>query len=117
TTGSSPATTSAGDVYRDATQITLTQGSAPCRLDSAIFVTGRCRDSRIEDNIGIGSGAERAVDILEHRAIPACKTSEFTGEGPSTILRREVHRLGVFEGNFFDGIVGADPKAGVQQVR
>src|SRR6185503_19559282 len=106
-----PAT--AAGVYRDATQITLTQSSAPGRLDPAVFVIGRGRDPRVEDDIGIGASAERAVDILEHHAIPACETSEFTGEGPSALLRWEIHRLGVLEAYFFDGVVRADPKAGV----
>ena len=98
-----------------APEITLTHGSVPGRLDLTGFVI--VRDPVVDHDIGIGDTADRAVDIVEHRAIPACKTSEFTGEGPSALLRWEIHRLGIFECQLLDIVVGADGKAGVQQVR
>src|SRR5262249_19001616 len=77
-----------------ATEIALTHGSVPVRFELARFVI--VRDPVIDNDIGIGDAADRPVDIVEHRAIPACKPSEFTGEGPSAIRRWEIHRLGIF---------------------
>ena len=79
-----------------APHIALTHGSVPVRLDLTVFRI--VRDPVVNHDIGIGDAAGRPVDIVEHRAIPACKPSEFTGEGPAAILRRwEIHRLGIFE--------------------
>jgi len=35
--------------------------------------------------------------------------------GPLTLHRREIHRLGVDEFHVIDGVVGADPEAGIKQ--
>src|SRR5581483_6436966 len=97
-------------------EIALTHGSVPVRLD--LTVLRIVRDPVVNHDVGIADAADRPVDIVEHRAIPAGKPSEFTGEGPAAILlRREIHRLGIFEFQAFDIVVGADGKAGVQQVR
>src|SRR4029077_1883343 len=59
-TASSATTATCTGGYREATQITLTHGSVPGRLDSAVFVVGRIRDPIVDDDIGIGATAERA---------------------------------------------------------
>src|SRR5207237_6584335 len=63
------ATSSAAAANRDASEITLTHGSVPVRLD--LTVLRIVRDPVVNHNIGIGDAANRHVDIVEHCAIPA----------------------------------------------
>src|SRR5206468_3821102 len=89
-------TTGTADAAKvDAPEITLADGSVPGRLELAGFVV--VRNPVVDHDVRIADAADRAVDVVERRAIPAGKRAEFTGEGPAALLRREVHRLGVFK--------------------
>src|SRR5581483_4325577 len=53
--------------------IALTHGSVPVRLDFTVLRI--VRDPVVNHDIGIADAADRPVDIVEHRAIPARKPS------------------------------------------
>ena len=56
-------------VNPQATHITLTHGSVP--VGSILQSLSSTRDPVVDHDVGIGDTADRAVDIVEHRAIPA----------------------------------------------
>src|SRR6266478_4103127 len=108
--------TSAAAANIQAPNIALAHGSVPGGLD----LTGSCVDcdavvdAVIDENVGIGTTAERAVLVADHRGLIGRTASIIVA--PLTLHRREIHRLGVGEFHALDGVVGADPEAGIQQV-
>jgi hypothetical protein len=74
-------------------------------------------DAVVDENVGIGTGAERAVPVVVRRG-PIGRTASIIA-GPLGIARhrREIHRLGVDEFHALEGVIGTDPEAAKQQVR
>ena len=108
----SSGTTAAEGTHADAAKVTLADRRVPIRLDFAGLVIGR--NSVVDDDIGTGCSADRAVLVMEHRAAPAGPTAK-VGRPPA-LHRREIHRLRIDEFHASDGILGADPEAGIHQV-
>src|SRR5262249_51089812 len=98
-----------------APNIALAHSSVPGGLD----LTGSCVDcdavvdAVIDENVGIGTTAERAVLVADHRGLIGRTASIIVA--PLTLHRREIHPL-CFDGFYlFDGGVGTDPAAGRKQ--
>src|SRR5262249_21109708 len=81
-------------------------------LHSAAFAAS---DPAVNDNVGIGNAADRAVLVIEHRGLIAPIAVIIVA--PLILHRREIHRLGVDEFRALYGVVGAHSEAGIQQVR
>src|SRR5205085_6507687 len=113
-TGTTSAATAANI---QAPNIAFAHGSVPGGLD----LTGFCVDGDtvvdavMDENVGIGTSAERAVLVFVRRGLIGRTASIIVA--PLTLHRREIHRLGVDEFHALEGVVGADPEAGIQQAR
>src|SRR4029434_5309053 len=97
--------------------MSLAHGAVPGGLD----LTGFCVDcdavvdAVVDENVGIGTTAERAVLVAVRRG-PIGRTASNIAS-PLTLHRREIHRLGVDEFHALEGVIGAAPEAAIQQVR
>src|SRR5678815_1506679 len=109
--GSEPSGATAA-AYSHAPDITLAHRSVPGGLDLARVV--ECY-SAVDDDEGIGDTADRAVLVVEHRALIAPIAVIIVA--PPILHRRKIHRLGVVELRALHGVVGAHSEAGKQQVR
>ena len=77
----------------EAAIVALAHGRVPVRLDLAgLFVVG---DSVVDDDVGIGNAADRAVQVMDRRA-PLGGAAAEIGR-PAALDRREIDRLGVDE--------------------
>src|SRR5687768_14732428 len=102
-----------------APDIALAHGSVPGGLD----LTGFCVDcdavvdAVVDENVGIGTTAERAVLVAERRGLIRRTASIIAGPRAVVLHRREIYRLGVDEFQALEGVIGADPEAAEHQVR
>ena len=71
----------------------------------------------MDQNVGIGTTAERAVPVTVRRGLIGRTASIIAGPLAVVFHRREIHRLGIDEFQALEGVVGADPEAAKQQVR
>src|SRR5688572_18403114 len=112
-------TDSQGRGKTQASDIALAHRRVPRGLD----LTGLCVgcdavvDAVVDENVGIGASAERTVLVADRRGLVGLAVAIVVGPPGVALHRREVHRLGVLEFHLLDGVVGADPEAGKQQVR
>src|SRR5690606_16121696 len=97
--------------------IALADRSVPGRLDLAGFFVGRDAvvHAVVDEDVGIGAAAERAVEIPDHRGLPGNAAPVVVA--PLALHRREIHGLRVDELHALDGVVGADGEARIHQVR
>ncbi len=110
---------STGAAKSQTPNIALAHGSVPGGLD----LTGFCVDcdavvdAVVDEHVGIGTAAERAVLVAVRRGLIG-RTGEIVA-GPLAVVRhrREIHRLGVDEFQALEGVIGADPEAAEHQVR
>src|SRR5581483_1248576 len=91
--------------------VALTHRSVPGGLHFATFIAS---DPAVNNDVGIGNPADRAVLVMEHRG-PIAPIAVII-VAPLILHRREIHRLGVDEFGALYGVVGAHAKAGIQQV-
>src|SRR6185503_7961202 len=108
---------SSGAANIQASDIALAHGSVPGGLDLTGFCVGcdAVVDAVVDEDVGIGDTADRAVLVSDHRGLIGRAASIIVA--PLTLHRREIHRLCVDEFHALGGVVGADPEAGIQQVR
>src|SRR5204863_7130866 len=114
---SATTTTAGGATNIHTPNIALAHGSVPGGLD----LTGLCVDcdtvvdAVVDENVGIGTSAERAVFVVVRRGLIGRTASIIVA--PLTLHRRGIHGLGVDEFHALEGVIGADPEAGIQQAR
>src|SRR5690606_23461877 len=110
--GETTETAAAGASDAEPTEVALTHRSAPRRLDLAGLFVGR--DPVVDDDVGIGDTADRAVEVVDRRTRIGRAVPEIVS--PLALSSREVHRLRVDEFRALDGVLDAHPEAGIQQV-
>src|SRR6516225_6119911 len=113
TTTTETTTTAAANSH--APDVALAHGSVPGGLDLAGFVDCDSVVSVVDENVGIGDTADRAVLVVAHRGLIAPIAVIIVA--PLTLHRRKIHRFGVDEFRALYGVVGAHSEAGIQQVR
>src|SRR5688572_8607252 len=118
-TGTTRAAEAAAAAKSQASDIALAHGSVPGGLDLTGFrVDGDAVvDAVVDENVGIGTTAERAVLVSVRRGLIGRTASIVAGPLAVVRHRREIHRLGVDEFQALEGVIGADPEAAKQQVR
>src|SRR5690606_25927376 len=101
-----------------AADITAAHRSIPGGLDRTGFRVDRDTvvDAVVDEHVGVGAKAERAVLVLVRRSCIGSHTAVVAGPPGVALDRREVHRLGVLEGQLLEGVVGAHAEAAEQQV-
>src|SRR6185369_13271224 len=116
-TSAPESTTAAAKIQ--APDIALAHGSVPGGLDLTGFCVDRDAvvDAVIDEHVGIGTTAERAVLVAERRGLIGRTASVVAGPLPVVRHRREIHRLGVDEFQALESVIGADPEAAEHQVR
>src|SRR5580700_11901183 len=108
-------TTAGGGANSHTPDVALAHGCVPGGLDLAGFVDGDSVVCVVDENVGIGDTADRAVLVVEYRSLVAPITVIIVA--PLKLHRREIHRLGVDEFRALYSVVGAHSEAGIQQVR
>src|SRR5690606_19949549 len=107
----------AGTADIQAPDIALAYRSVPGGLDLTGFCIGRDAvvHAVVDEDVGIGDAAERAVQVADDRGLPGRAASVVVA--PLAHHRREIHRLGVPEVSALAGIVAADSEARLHEVR
>src|SRR5215475_6619758 len=115
-TGTS-ATSAATAAKSQASDIALAYRSVPGGLD----LTGHCIGcdavvgAVVEENVGVGHTAHRAVLVVDHRGLPGHTIQIVVVL--LTLHRWEIHWFGVDEFRVLDGVFGTDTGARIHQVR
>src|SRR4029450_3418763 len=119
TATTSPAEAAPPAAKSQAAAIPLAHGSVPGGLDLTGFRVDcdAVVDAVVDENVGIGTTAERAVLVAVRRGLIGRTASIVAGPLAVVRHRREIHRLGIDEFQALEGVIGADPEAAKQQVR
>src|SRR5262249_30211164 len=106
----------AGAAKTQASDVAPAHRSVPSGLDLTRFLVGgdAVVGAVVQENVGIGDTAHRAVLVVDRRGLPGHAVQIIVG--PLALHRREIHRLGVDEFRALDGVLGADSGARVHQV-
>ncbi len=89
-----------------------THGCAPGRLDLTGFLI--CCDAVVDDNVGIGHTADRAVQVMDRRTRIGDAAAEIVR--PLFFHHRKVHRFGVDELQTLSRVLGVHSEARKHQV-